>query len=83
MNEIITIINQWDPINFFPFAPKDEYFPEIKKIMHFIKEKEQLTEAELGQYINKIFINNYGEDVYKSDILKCTEIAHLILSDYK
>lgn len=80
MNEIIKIINQWDPINFFPFAPKDEYLPEIKKIIHFIKEQKQLTEIELGQYINKTFINNYGEDVYASDLLKCNEIARLILS---
>lgn len=81
MNEIAEIINKWDPINLFPLAPNDEYFPEIKKILCFIDEQSQLTESELGQYIDKIFVNDYGEDVYTSDLLKCIEIAHLILSE--
>jgi len=30
MKEIITeIINEWDPIDLFPFAPQDEYKKEI------------------------------------------------------
>ena len=32
MERITQIINDWDPIGFFPMAPKDEYINEIKKI---------------------------------------------------
>ena len=31
MERITQIINDWDPIGFFPMAPKDEYINEIKK----------------------------------------------------
>ena len=33
MERITQIINDWDPIGFFPMAPKDEYINEIKKII--------------------------------------------------
>ena len=32
MKEIMNLINAWDPIGFFPLAPKDEYINEIRKI---------------------------------------------------
>ena len=32
MERITQIINDWDPIGFFPMAPKDEYINEIKKV---------------------------------------------------
>lgn len=31
VERITQIINDWDPIGFFPMAPKDEYINEIKK----------------------------------------------------
>lgn len=36
MNEIMKIINEWDPISFFPMAPKDEYINEITKIYNLM-----------------------------------------------
>lgn len=37
VERITQIINDWDPIGFFPMAPKDEYINEIKKISEFPK----------------------------------------------
>jgi len=37
MERITQIINDWDPIGFFPMAPKDEYINEIKKIIAIYK----------------------------------------------
>ena len=33
MERITQIINDWDPIGFFPMAPKDEYINEIKNLL--------------------------------------------------
>ena len=40
MERITQIINDWDPIGFFPMAPKDEYINEIKK-RNWIKFKDE------------------------------------------
>lgn len=37
VERITQIINDWDPIGFFPMAPKDEYINEIKKQVNFLK----------------------------------------------
>lgn len=34
---IMTIINDWDPIELFPMAPADEYTSEIEKIQEVLK----------------------------------------------
>ena len=41
-DKIEKIINDWDPIGFFPMAPEDEYTDEISKIHEYIySEKNQ------------------------------------------
>ena len=37
MKEIMNVVNDWDPIEFFPLAPEDEHINEIRKIEEFLK----------------------------------------------
>ena len=73
------IINDWDPIGFFPMAPKDEYINEIKKINEFVCSNYNLQVHTLAQEINKIFVETFGKDVYDEDLEQCTIIAKRIL----
>ncbi len=47
------IIDNWDPLDLFPFCPQDEYDCEIRKIEEFMKETKD--EKELGEYIYAIY----------------------------
>lgn len=80
VERITQIINDWDPIGFFPMAPKDEYINEIKKISEFVCSNHNLQVQPLAQAINKIFIETFGTDVYNEDLEQCTVIAKRILN---
>ena len=79
MERITQIINDWDPIGFFPMAPKDEYINEIKRIYEFVCANYTLQVHTLAQEINKIFVETFGTDVYYEDLEQCTIIAKRIL----
>ena len=79
MERITQIINDWDPIGFFPMAPKDEYINEIKRIYEFVCANYNLQVHTLAQEINKIFVETFGTDVYYEDLEQCTIIAKRIL----
>ncbi|EAG5800799.1 TPA: DUF1871 domain-containing protein, partial [Listeria monocytogenes] len=51
------IINDWDPIELFPLAPKDEYSQEINKIISIVQENPNIDMNVLGKGIRKIFID--------------------------
>ncbi|EAE7244677.1 DUF1871 family protein, partial [Listeria monocytogenes] len=55
------IINDWDPIELFPLAPKDEYSQEINKIISIVQENPNIDMNVLGKGIRKIFIDSFGE----------------------
>ena len=81
MNNITEIINKWDPIGFFPMAPKDEYINEINKIYKYILSN-QVTEVDsLAITINDIFLESFGENVYEQDMEQCMAVASKILSE--
>lgn len=80
MERITQIINDWDPIGFFPMVLKDEYINEIKKISEFVCSNHNLQVQPLAQAINKIFIETFGTDVYNEDLEQCTVIAKRILN---
>ena len=80
MERITQIINDWDPIGFFPMAPKDEYINEIKKIREFVYANDNLQVQQLAQTINKIFVETFGRDVYDEDLEQCAVIAKRILN---
>lgn len=80
MNKILMVVNEWDPIGFFPMAPKDEYIDEIKKIYKYLNENQNVTEEKLAKKINEIFIQSFGSDVYIEDIEGCLKVAKGIIS---
>ncbi|EAC8103575.1 DUF1871 family protein [Listeria monocytogenes] len=55
------IINDWDPIELFPLAPKDEYSQEINKIISIVIENPKIDVNVLAKRIRKIFIDSFGE----------------------
>lgn len=80
MERITQIINDWDPIGFFPMAPKDEYISEVKKISEVVCADHNLQVRSLAQAINKIFVEAFGADVYGGNLEQCTVIAKQILN---
>ena len=57
MDEIISIINEWDPINLLNICPTDEYLPEIKQIVSVISKNNKMNYIDLGKIIYDIFVN--------------------------
>lgn len=72
------IINEWDPIDLFPYAPADEYEEEIYLLEDFVKSEEVSNEL-LANEIHKIFEKRFGADVFKRNKAECSEVAKRIL----
>ena len=72
-DKVIELINNWNPAEIYPLL-KDEYFPEIKKILLFIDESIDISVDSLARSINAIFIDAFGEKVYSNEIEKCKAI---------
>lgn len=66
-DKVEKIINEWDPIDLFPLAPKDEYNQEIKKIVNVLKDKSLLNEGNLANTLKLIFVESFGEDLFFRD----------------
>lgn len=81
MDKILLIVNKWDPIDFFPMAPKDEYINEIKKIYEYLNVSQDVTEEKLAKKINEIFLISFGSDVYVEDIEGCLTVAKDIINN--
>lgn len=81
MDKILLLVNEWDPIGFFPMAPKDEYICEIKKIYEYLNESQEVTEEKLAKKINEIFLMSFGHDVYVEDTEGCLKVAKDIISN--
>lgn len=75
------IINEWDPVGLFPMAPKDEYMEEIKKIKEYIQLVPDVTESQLTDKINEIFVASFGKDVYKENRETSTSVAGKIIAN--
>ncbi len=81
LNEImIKIINEWDPIDFFPMAPEDEYSNEILQVENFLFNNWDVDVQTLAITIDNVFASSFGRDVYLADIDDCVEIADKILN---
>jgi hypothetical protein len=72
------IINDWDPVNLFPYSPCDEYKDEISKIISLLKQTTDVNQVAKG--IQQIFINEFGEDVFKKSENECKIIARKIIN---
>ena len=78
MNNVRNIINEWDPIGLFPYAPKDEYDAEIMAIEEILENNCDITVPNLAEEINNIFIRYFGEDIYTSSSKGCEEVSRKI-----
>ncbi len=76
MNNIRKIINEWDPINLFPYAPDDEYSVEIEMIKEGIKKVN--NQEELTALIQEIFISQFGNDYFDFSIEESKNISKKI-----
>lgn len=63
-DKVEKIINDWDPMDLFPLAPKDEYNQEKKKIINVLQEMPQLSEESLARTLKLIFVESFGEDLF-------------------
>lgn len=78
-DKIAKIINEWDPIDLFPFAPKDEYEDEIDFISKLVDKEIDLES--LTKNIYDLFIKRFGDDVFNRSYNECFIIAKKILTD--
>ena len=81
MKNISELINEWDPIELFPYAPKDEYISEIKEIEKFVMDNKNISVTELAKVIDNIFCRSFGEGTYESNPNNSMKVAERILSD--
>lgn len=66
-DSIRIIINQWDPMNFFPSAPDDEYSMEIDSIIRFFSSRKDISERSLSLAIQSIFFEAFDDDYFLSE----------------
>ncbi|MBR1770656.1 MAG: DUF1871 family protein [Lachnospiraceae bacterium] len=78
MSIIKKVIDEWDPIDLFPFAPDNEYEVEIadvEALVDFGCDADELAEG-----IYRIFMKAFGADVFRKTESECAEIAKKILA---
>ena len=73
MDHIARIINEWDPIGLFPYAPVDEYHSEIAEIKHLLSISK--TPEELANGIYAIFCGSFGKNIFDKSKEECLSIA--------
>ncbi|MGX7417392.1 DUF1871 family protein [Carnobacterium gallinarum] len=77
--KIEKVINNWDPLELFPFAPKDEYENEINKILGVLKKDP--TNVDLGKAIEKIFLDSFGKGIINENEEKYLLVSNEILKE--
>lgn len=78
---IANVINEWDPIDLFPYVPSDEYEEEIKLLGDFLSMRNEVSEMELTDEIQRIFVKRFGNDVFTKDKSECAIVARRILTE--
>ncbi|WP_026892176.1 DUF1871 family protein [Lacrimispora aerotolerans] len=77
--KVAKIINDWDPIDLFPYSPKDEYEMEIDLISKLLDESTDLEH--IANCISTVFTSRFGDDVFTKKYNECFNIAKKILYD--
>ena len=78
VKKINDIIDAWDPIGLFPFAPKDEYLDESQTIC--IAYTKGMSTKELAQIIHQVFIRSFGITTFTKSIGECEVVAYEIIN---
>lgn len=63
-DEILKIINEWDPIGIKNVTPDDEYSYEVEDICVFFNKNKNIDVNALKEKIDEIFIKWFGADIY-------------------
>ena len=80
MDIVKNIINGWDPVNLFPFAPSDEYHTEIEEIEILLQSTNDYKQFAEG--ISDIFKQSFGAEAFQKTKYECELIAKKILLLY-
>ncbi|WML46759.1 DUF1871 family protein [Neobacillus sp. PS3-34] len=78
-NIIKEVIDEWDPFNFLPHTPEDEYDSEISDITSALPDVKSVEQ--LAYVIHKVFVKWFGEDAVdaeKYSVEKCYPVAEKI-----
>jgi len=75
------VIDEWDPIEVFPYAPDDEYETEVKLICDAIKKIDfnNDMESQLAREIQNIFKKQLDSEIFDFNYEKCLSIAQKIM----
>ncbi|MEW4370079.1 DUF1871 family protein [Paenibacillus kandeliae] len=73
------IIDDWDPIELFPYAPDDEYEVEIKLIENYLCSHDKLNEDHIAREIVHVFRTRFG-NIFTASEMTCLQIARTILN---
>ncbi|MBO5143490.1 MAG: DUF1871 family protein [Clostridia bacterium] len=79
MNEILKIINEWDPAKLFPAAPKDEYIHEVCEIAKCMNKK-NINVDELTHDIYDIFDKAFDFEGFVLKKEECRIIASKLIN---
>lgn len=77
MDFINRIINDWDPVDLLSHAPEDEYHSEIDEIRNLLYTTDH--PLELAEGISKIFVESFGNEVFKKSKDDCLKIVQTLL----
>lgn len=80
LEKVRNAINEWDPLELFPYAPKDEYSLEIKELVRFLENTQNCSIDYLGNKIYELFLRTLGTDVFNQSVEDCLEVAKKILN---
>lgn len=81
LEKVEMIINEWDPLGLFPYAPKDEYRLEVKELVTYLENEKICSIEKLGKKIYELFLRTLEKDVFTKTIENCMEIAQKILEN--
>lgn len=78
--QISIIINQWDPLGLLQIGcPITEYDSYIKKIIHFMENKKNITVEDIEDELIIIFSNAISLDYFNKDKVKLNKTAKKIM----
>lgn len=78
MNFVKSVIDEWDPIDLFPWAPDDEYHSEIEEIQHLLRITD--NPDELAEGIYEVFVESFGQRTFNKSREECKQIAKILFS---
>lgn len=76
--KIEKVINDWDPMGLFPYAPEDEYSLEINQIVDVLENQPNITTEQLDGKINELFNRMFGVSDFQAEK---AHIAERILAE--